>query len=86
MEPQIRPARPDEFDSPDREVAGVAEWIGRSIRDGVAPVEIGMFVRPGNELARVRVKPSGRPGQTVVSGVTPASEFFSDLDGGRWNP
>jgi hypothetical protein len=42
------------FETLDREIAGVAEWIGGSIRDGVAPAEIGVFVRTGRELTRAR--------------------------------
>lgn len=46
---------------PDAETRGVAAWIKRVVADGVAPAEIGLFVRSKNELARARaaVKTAG---------------------------
>jgi len=42
------------FESTDTEIAGVASWIRNTIADGVAPAEIGVFVRSKRELARAR--------------------------------
>ncbi len=42
------------FENADAEIAGVADWIGKAVSDGVAPAEIGVFVRSKNELARAR--------------------------------
>lgn len=49
------------FESADAEIAGVANWIGKAVSDGVAPAEIGVFVRSKSELARARaaVKAAG---------------------------
>lgn len=49
------------FESADAEIAGVADWIGKAVSDGVAPAEIGVFVRSKSELARARaaVKAAG---------------------------
>lgn len=49
------------FESADAEVAGVAVWIKKAVSDGVAPEEIGVFVRSKSELARARaaVKAAG---------------------------
>jgi UvrD-like helicase C-terminal domain/AAA domain len=43
------------------EIQGIAEWIKQIVVDGVAPAEIGLFVRSNNELARARaaVKAAG---------------------------
>jgi mRNA-degrading endonuclease RelE of RelBE toxin-antitoxin system len=45
----------------DREIEGVAEWIKLAVTDGVAPAEIGIFVRSNDQLARARaaVKAAG---------------------------
>ncbi|MBN9070514.1 MAG: UvrD-helicase domain-containing protein [Rhizobiales bacterium] len=44
-----------------REIQGVADWIGQAIADGIAPAEIGLFVRSNDQLARARaaVKAAG---------------------------
>lgn len=49
------------FESADAEIAGVADWIGKAVSDGIAPAEIGVFVRSKSELARARaaVKAAG---------------------------
>ncbi len=49
------------FDSPEIETVGIANWIKSTIKDGVEPAEIGVFVRTKNELGRARdaVKKSG---------------------------
>ncbi len=49
------------FENADAEIAGVADWIRKAVADGVAPAEIGVFVRSKNELARARaaVKSAG---------------------------
>lgn len=55
-EPEIRI-----FDSADSESQGVADWIKGLVADGVAPAEIGLFVRSNGQLARARsaVKAAG---------------------------
>jgi hypothetical protein len=55
-DPEVR-----KFDDMDAETQGVADWIGQSIVDGVAPSEIGIFVRSKSELIRARaaVKAAG---------------------------
>ena len=40
------------FDDPDREIVGIADWIRHTIQDRVESVEISVFVRTRNELAR----------------------------------
>lgn len=49
------------FADSDAEIAGVADWIKTAIGDGVAPSEIGVFVRSKAELVRARaaVKAAG---------------------------
>jgi len=36
------------------EIQGVADWIKQSVADGIAPAEIGLFVRSNDQLARAR--------------------------------
>lgn len=45
----------------EREIEGVADWIKTSVADGIAPAEIGIFVRSNDQLARARaaVKAAG---------------------------
>ena len=38
----------------DREIQGVADWIKKAVADGVAPAEIGIFVRSNEQLGRAR--------------------------------
>lgn len=48
-EPEVlRPASEAE------EIAAVAAWIGRALADGVAPAEVGVFVRGREQMARAR--------------------------------
>jgi mRNA-degrading endonuclease RelE of RelBE toxin-antitoxin system len=49
------------FADADREIHGVADWIKHSVADGIAPAEIGIFVRSNDQLARARaaVKAAG---------------------------
>lgn len=49
------------FADADREIQGVADWIRQSVADGIAPAEIGIFVRANGQLARARaaVKAAG---------------------------
>lgn len=49
------------FADSDAETRGVAAWITQIVADGVAPAEIGLFVRSKNELVRARaaVKAAG---------------------------
>ncbi len=44
-----------------REIDGVADWIKKAVANGVAPAEIGIFVRSNDQLARARtaVKAAG---------------------------
>jgi len=55
-DPEIRT-----FDSSEKEISGIAEWIDKAIAEGISPAEIGIFVRTKNELGRAReaVKKSG---------------------------
>ncbi len=50
------------FADADREIQGVADWIKHSVADGIAPAEIGIFVRSNAQLARARaaVKAAGQ--------------------------
>ena len=45
----------------DREIQGVADWIKHAVADGIAPAEIGIFVRSNDQLVRARaaVKAAG---------------------------
>lgn len=49
------------FSDADTEVQGIANWITHAVADGIAPSEIGLFVRSKNELFRARsaVKAAG---------------------------
>jgi len=49
------------FADADREIRGVADWIKQAVADGIAPAEIGIFVRANDQLARARaaVKAAG---------------------------
>jgi superfamily I DNA/RNA helicase len=49
------------FADAEREIQGVADWIGKTVADGIAPAEIGVFVRSNDQLARARaaVKAAG---------------------------
>ena len=49
------------FADADREIQGVADWIRQAISEGIAPAEIGIFVRSNSQLARARsaVKAAG---------------------------
>jgi len=55
-DPEIRT-----FADADRESNGVADWIKAAVADGIAPAEIGIFVRSNDQLARARaaVKTAG---------------------------
>lgn len=46
-EPSVRP-----FDSEDEEIEAVAEWLAGVVRQGVAPHEVGVFVRSEAQLER----------------------------------
>ena len=52
------------LDTRDAEIKAVTDWLAARISEGVAPHEIGVFVRTDHLL---------------VSGVSPASEFLDDL-------
>lgn len=45
-----------------REIQGVADWIRKTVADGLAPAEIGIFVRSNDQLPRARaaVKAAGQ--------------------------
>ncbi len=49
------------FANADEESKGVADWIKATVAGGIAPAEIGIFVRSNNQLARARaaVKAAG---------------------------
>ncbi|MCC6205722.1 MAG: UvrD-helicase domain-containing protein [Hyphomicrobiales bacterium] len=49
------------FADADQEMKGVADWIRAAVADGIAPAEIGIFVRSNDQLARARaaVKAAG---------------------------
>jgi hypothetical protein len=49
------------YPDPSAETQGIAEWVKNLVAEGVAPAEIGLFVRSSNELARARaaVKAAG---------------------------
>jgi superfamily I DNA/RNA helicase len=49
------------FADAEREIQGVADWIKKVVADGVAPAEVGIFVRSNGQLARARaaVKAAG---------------------------
>ena len=49
------------FPDADRESTGVADWIKAAVAVGIAPAEIGVFVRSNDQLARARaaVKAAG---------------------------
>src|SRR3984957_10935221 len=49
------------YGDPERESAGVADWIKKAVDGGIAPAEIGIFVRSNDQLARARaaVKAAG---------------------------
>lgn len=49
------------FADADRESKGVADWIKAAVAEGIAPAEIGIFVRSNEQLARARaaVKAAG---------------------------
>lgn len=49
------------FPDVDREIQGVGDWIKESVADGIAPAEIGLFVRSNEQLGRARaaVKAAG---------------------------
>jgi superfamily I DNA/RNA helicase len=50
------------FADAEREIAGVTEWIKQAVDAGIAPSEIGIFVRFNEQLARARaaVKAAGQ--------------------------
>ncbi|MGD9920195.1 MAG: 3'-5' exonuclease [Pseudorhodoplanes sp.] len=45
----------------EREIQGVADWVKKTVADGIAPAEIGIFVRSNDQLTRARaaVKAAG---------------------------
>jgi mRNA-degrading endonuclease RelE of RelBE toxin-antitoxin system len=49
------------FADADREIEGVADWIKKTVAEGIAPAEIGLFVRSNDQLVRARaaVKAAG---------------------------
>jgi mRNA-degrading endonuclease RelE of RelBE toxin-antitoxin system len=47
------------LDSQESEIKAVGEWVGARIKDGVAPHEIGIFVRSVDELDRARAAVTG---------------------------
>jgi superfamily I DNA/RNA helicase len=55
-DPEIRT-----YANAEREIEGIADWIKKAVADGIAPAEIGIFVRSSHQLARARgaVKAAG---------------------------
>jgi superfamily I DNA/RNA helicase len=49
------------YASAELEIVGMADWIKKIVADGIAPAEIGIFVRSNDQLARARgaVKAAG---------------------------
>jgi len=49
------------FTDAEHEIQGIADWIRKAVADGIAPAEIGIFVRSNDQLARARaaVKAAG---------------------------
>lgn len=49
------------FDDAEAEIAGIVDWIERTVKGGVEPAEIGLFVRSKDQLPRARraVKDAG---------------------------
>jgi superfamily I DNA/RNA helicase len=60
------------FDSPDAECEGVSQWVLACAKGGVAPHEIGVFVRSPAELDRARaaIAASGIPFRVLDDNVT----------------
>lgn len=52
------------FKTKDAESAAVADWIKKALADGIAAVEIGVFVRAYDQLDRAR-KAMAKAGQTA---------------------
>jgi superfamily I DNA/RNA helicase len=69
----------DVFDSPNSEIAAVAAWLSERGKEGVAPHEIGVFVRSAAELSRARsaVQAAGLPFKVLDEGVDTTTGYVS---------
>lgn len=65
------------FASAEQETAAVAEWLALRVKDGVAPSEIGVFVRSAAELPRAQaaLAQAGIPHKTLDAKVQLVSGF-----------
>jgi hypothetical protein len=66
----------ESFPSTEGEAAAVARWLSERHRDGVAPQEMGLFVRSAGQLARATaaVGASGLPYQVLDARTLPAGD------------
>ena len=67
------------FDSQEDEIITVGDWLRARSNEGIAPHEIGIFVRSDNELARARVAvgKSGLPFKMLDEHVETTSGYVS---------
>ena len=67
------------FDSNDAEVAGVTGFIRAALADGLAPSEIGVFVRTRDQLSRARaaVHAAGQQPFELSEGVEDSGDRLS---------
>ena len=67
------------FDSTDNENAAVAAWLSERSKEGVAPHEVGVFVRSAAELDRARaaVQSAGLPFKVLDEGVDTTTGYVS---------
>ena len=67
------------FDTPEEEIDAVAQWINERRQEGVAPHEIGIFVRSAAEIDRARTaaEHSGTPYKILDENVETVSGYAS---------
>jgi len=67
------------FDTPEEEIDAVAQWINERRQEGVAPHEIGIFVRSAAEIDRARTaaEHSGAPYKILDENVETVSGYAS---------
>jgi superfamily I DNA/RNA helicase len=67
------------FDGSEQEIAAVGAWISERIVEGVAPHEIGIFVRSGEQLDRAKeaVQESGSPFKVLDEHVETSTGMLS---------
>ena len=63
------------FDSPESEIKAVGEWLAARAREGIAPHEMGVFVRSEAELTRARAatEAAGLPAKVLDDNVETTS-------------